>query len=195
MPVRLTAMMRSQVSGSRSKKLSRWLIPADSSTISSRPNSRTTAATALSTAPRSHTSRAEAAARPPAIRIRAAVSSAAEPSRSVQNTAAPSRAKASAPAPPMPPPAPATNATLPATRATPPSRYAVEFSRQRPRVSIGPPNSRHQNCTRGRCCHRRSWPVPPPAPRPGSPTGSSAIAERSTRCADSPSPTSCCRRR
>src|SRR5438067_4898492 len=93
MPVRLTAMRRSQVWPSRSRKLSRWLIPADSSTISSRPNWRTTAAIALSIAPRSHTSSAEAAALPPAARIRAAVASAAAPSRSVQNTAAPSRAK------------------------------------------------------------------------------------------------------
>ena len=55
--------------------------------------------------------------------------------------------------------------------------------------------SPRQNCTRGRCCRRRSWPVRRPAPRPGSPPGSCAIGETSTRCADSPSPTSCCRRR
>jgi hypothetical protein len=55
--------------------------------------------------------------------------------------------------------------------------------------------SPRQNCTRGRCCRRRSWPVHRPAPGPGSPPGSSAIGETSTRCADSPSPTSCCRRR
>jgi hypothetical protein len=61
--------------------------------------------------------------------------------------------------------------------------------------------SPRQNCTRGRCCRQRSpdrgpgqaWPVRRPARRPGSPPGSSAIRERSTRCADSPSPTSCCR--
>ena len=93
--------------------------------MSSRPNSRTTAATAASIATRSRTSRADAAARPPAARIRAAVASAAAPSRSVQNTAAPSRASASAPAPPMPPPAPATSATLPATRPMPPSCHVV----------------------------------------------------------------------
>jgi hypothetical protein len=52
-----------------------------------------------------------------------------------------------------------------------------------------------QNCTRGRCCRRRSWPARRPARRPGCPPGSSAIGETSTRCADSPSPTSCCRRR
>jgi hypothetical protein len=55
--------------------------------------------------------------------------------------------------------------------------------------------SPRRNCTRGRCCRRRSWPVRRPAPRPGSPPGFSAIGETSTRCADSPSPTSCCRRR
>src|SRR5437588_610081 len=54
--------------------------------------------------------------------------------------------------------------------------------------------SPRRNCTRGRCCRRRSWPVHRPAHRPGSPPGSSAIGETLTRCADSPSPTSCCRR-
>jgi hypothetical protein len=52
-----------------------------------------------------------------------------------------------------------------------------------------------QNCTPGPCCRRRSWPVRRPAPRPGSQPGSFAIAERSTRCADNPSPTSYCRHR
>ena len=36
------------------------------------------------------------------------------------------------------------------------------------------------------------WPVRRAARPPGSPPGSAAIEERSTRCADSPSPTSCC---
>jgi 6-phosphogluconate dehydrogenase len=57
----------------------------------------------------------------------------AGPSRSVQNTAAPSRASASAAAPPMPPPAPAISATLPATRPMPPSCHAVESTIRRAR--------------------------------------------------------------
>src|SRR6516164_7958523 len=116
MPVRLTAMTRSHSSWSRSRKLPPWLTPAQSSSTSSLPNSRTVAATAASTAERSRTSSAIAVARPPEAWIRAVVASAAAASMSAQATAAPSRAKPSAPAPPMPPPAPATSATFPSTR-------------------------------------------------------------------------------
>ena len=55
--------------------------------------------------------------------------------------------------------------------------------------------SSRRSRTHGQCCRRRSWPARRPARRPGSPPGSSAIGEMSIRCADSPSPTSCCRRR
>jgi hypothetical protein len=55
--------------------------------------------------------------------------------------------------------------------------------------------SSYRSCTRARCCRRRSWPVRAQAPLPGSPSGSSSIGETSTRCVDSPSPTSCCPRR
>jgi hypothetical protein len=55
-------------------------------------------------------------------------------------------------------------------------------------VQPGRSASLRHNCTRGRCCRRRSWPVRRPAPRPGSPPGSSAIGETSTHCTDSPSP-------
>jgi hypothetical protein len=60
--------------------------------------------------------------------------------------------------------------------------------------------SPRQSGTRGRCCRRRSpdrgpgqaSPVRRPARPPRFPRGSSRIAETSTRCAGSPSPTSCC---
>src|SRR6185436_7071348 len=97
------------------------MIPADSSAISSRPNSRAAIATTSSTAERSRRSSVAATALPPELRIRAAVASAAAPSQSEQTTAAPSCASASAPAPPIPPPAPTTSATLPSTRPMPPS--------------------------------------------------------------------------
>jgi hypothetical protein len=45
--------------------------------------------------------------------------------------------------------------------------------------------ARSKSYTR-RSCRPRSWPVRRPPPRPGSPRGSSAIGETSTRCADSP---------
>ena len=70
-------------------------------------------------------------------------------------------------------------------------------SRARPCPNIieGRSASLCQSGTRGWCSRRRSWPAHRPALRPGSPPGLCAIGERSIRCADSPSPTSCCRRR
>ena len=81
-------------------------------------------------------------------------------------------------------------------RPGPPPRRARTGKRVAPVNSAGTPSSSvdpqrgrllnqgrsaspRQNCTRGRCSRRRSWPVRPPAPRPGSPPGSSAIRETS----------------
>ena len=66
---------------------------------------------------------------------------------------------------------------------------------ERSAVKRGRSGSPRQNCTPERCCRQRSWPVRRPAHPLGSPPGSAAIGEMSTRCADNPSPTSCCRRR
>ena len=146
MPVRLTAMMRSQVSASSSRKLSRWLIPAHSSRISSRPNSRTAAATAASTAARSRTSSASAAARPPAARMRRGW---LRPPRRRDRCRAPPRPRAPAPrrrrrrcrrprprsAPPCPRPAPC----------RPPVRPSRSLHRSRCRTEIALPARRAQH--------------------------------------------------
>jgi len=104
MPVRLTAMTRSHSAGS-SRGEFRRADPAQSTSTSSRPNSRTVA-------PRRHRPRRGRAHRGDRERPAAGGADprgdgfAAVPSMSAHATAAPSRANASAPAPPMPPPAP-----------------------------------------------------------------------------------------
>jgi methyltransferase (TIGR00027 family) len=74
---------------------------------------------------------------------------------------------------------------------------ATGFDASRPAVvsstgiSKGRLASPRQNCTRGRCCRRRSWSVRRPTRPLGSPPGSCAIGE-CRLATDSPSPTSCC---
>ena len=115
-PVRLTAIVRFQVSRATSSLRSNWPTPAQLTRTWGRPNAPATSATTLRTDAWSLTSTARAWARPPASVIRRTVASAASARMSSTATCAPSPPRRTAVASPRPDPPPVTIATLPTKR-------------------------------------------------------------------------------
>src|SRR3954447_10091376 len=135
-PLRLTAMTFSQSPSSVSTIVAWSSTPALLCAKSRRPKASTVRATTASQSAATVTSPATKTAWPPSCSMRCTVSSASSwrTGRSVTSTpAAPSRARASAVARPMPPAKPVTSPALPSTRPgiCPPSRCS---GRDRPRV-------------------------------------------------------------
>ncbi len=112
-PRSVTANSRSQSAGAQSSSVDFAVKAALLTSTSMAPNRATASATEAATAASSVTEPALAAACPPACTIAATLRPAAAASMSVTSTAAPSAARRSAVARPMPSPPPVTIAVLP----------------------------------------------------------------------------------
>src|SRR5688572_6031076 len=124
--LRLTAKTRSQTSSESSTTPPTSTMPTLLSSTSMRPKRSRQAATARSTSADRDASACQASASPPSPRMISTVSRAAPSFTSTQKTRAPSRAKSTAVALPLPQPgptepAPITSAVLPASRPAMPS--------------------------------------------------------------------------